>query len=292
MAQISPAELAAMQRLAQESWRLEPTHVDVTVGELAYTWGVNNGTDYASEWRHRLWMDGDEALAWAWLFPPGSLEWQVHPGRPELLEDVLDWFRGEVPQGPRATSVRGAQTDAIGRLRARGFRPDSSAPWMRLNTRGLERIEAPHLPSGFRLLTMADAGADLAARVAVHQESWRELGTRVTQETYANVTRTWPYRPDLDLVVEAPDCTYAAFVLAWYDPENRVGEFEPVGTDPRFRRRGLARALNLFGLERLREVGARAAVGCRGDDGHPVPRRLYESVGFRELSRNVRYVKG
>lgn len=79
---ISPAELRAMQQLAQVSWRLEPTHVDVTVGELAYTWGVNNGTDYASEWRHRLWMDGDEALAWAWLFPPGSLEWQVHPGVP------------------------------------------------------------------------------------------------------------------------------------------------------------------------------------------------------------------
>ena len=72
-----------------------------------------------------------------------------------------------------------------------------------------------------------------------------------------------------------------------------MGELEPVGTDPRFRRRGLGRAVNLFGLERLREVGARAAiVGCRGDDGHPAPRRLYESVGFTELSRNVRYVKG
>ena len=103
---------------------------------------------------------------------------------------------------------------------------------------------------------MADSDADMAARVAVHQASWHELGTRITQETYANVVLTWPYRPDLDLVVEAPDGSYAAFALAWYDPENRVGELEPVGTDPRFRRRGLGRAVNLFGLERLREVGA------------------------------------
>jgi len=70
---------------------------------------------------------------------------------------------------------------------------------MRLNVRGLEEIEVPHLPSGFRLLTMADSDADMAARVAVHQASWRELGTRITQETYANVVLTWPYRPDLDL---------------------------------------------------------------------------------------------
>ena len=288
---ISPAELRAMQQLAQVSWRLEPTHVDVTVAELAYAWGVGNRTEYASEWRHRLWLDGEEALAWAWLFPPGTLEWQVHPGHPELLEDVLDWFESEVPQGERATSVRSGDTDAIGRLHGRGFGPDEGAPWMRLNVRGLEEIEVPHLPSGFRLLTMADSDADMAARVAVHQASWRELGTRVTQETYANVVRTWPYRPDLDLVVEAPDGSYAAFALAWYDPENRVGELEPVGTDPRFRHRGLGRAVNLYALERLREVGARRAiVGSRGDDGYPVPRRLYESVGFRELSRNLRYV--
>lgn len=153
--------------------------------------------------------------------PPRTLEWQVHPGRPELLEDVFDWLESEVPRGERATSVRVANTEAIGRLRARGFRTDDDAPWMRLNGRGLETIEAPHLPAGFHLRTMADAGADLAARVAVHQAAWREVGTRVTPETYASVVQTWPYRPDLDLVVEAPDGSYAAFALAWYDPENR-----------------------------------------------------------------------
>jgi len=70
--------------------------------------------------------------------------------------------------------------------------------------------------------------------------------------------------------------------------DNTVGEFEPVGTHPEYRRRGLARALNLFGLRRLREAGAEhAIVGCRGDDDYPIPRRLYASVGFRELSRQL-----
>jgi len=30
-------------------------------------------------------------------------------------------------------------------------------------------------------------------------------------------------------------------------------------------------------------------VACRGDDGHPAPRHLYESVGFSALSRQYRY---
>ena len=51
----------------------------------------------------------------------------------------------------------------------------------------------------------------------------------------------WPYRHDLDQVVEAPDGALVAFALGWLDEVNRVGELEPVGTDPRHARRGLGR---------------------------------------------------
>ena len=50
----------------------------------------------------------------------------------------------------------------------------------------------------------------------------------------------WPYRADLDCVVEAPDGSLVAYCLAWLDDANRVGELEPVGTHPDYRRRGLA----------------------------------------------------
>jgi ribosomal protein S18 acetylase RimI-like enzyme len=57
---------------------------------------------------------------------------------------------------------------------------------------------------------------------------------------------------------------------------------EPACT-PGHRRLGLGRAVNLFALERLREEGAQLAlVACRGDDAYPIPRKLYESVGFGE----------
>ena len=34
-----------------------------------------------------------------------------------------------------------------------------------------------------------------------------------------------------------------------------------------------------------------AIVGCRGDANYPIPKKLYRSVGFRELSRELRYIK-
>ena len=100
----------------------------------------------------------------------------------------------------------------------------------------------------------------------------------------------WPYRPELDCVIEAPDGSFASFALAWLDDENRVGELEPVGTDPRHARRGLARAACVFALHRLGDAGAETAlVVPRGDEAYPAPRRLYEAIGFRQVARSLEY---
>ena len=107
---------------------------------------------------------------------------------------------------------------------------------------------------------------------------------------YASVRAAWPYRQDLDCVVEAPDGSIAAYALAWLDEANGVGELEPVGTHEAHQRRGLGRAVNLFALQRLRDAGATLAlVACRGDAAYPIPRRLYESVGFREQYRTLAF---
>jgi GNAT superfamily N-acetyltransferase len=289
---ISPSELRKMQELAQAIWREAPRSLDVTMAELAYQGGLGaSNTDDTST--HRLWLVGAACRAWAWYFPPGNLEWAVHPGSPELLDEVVDWF-GEQAAGGAAlkTSARDGDEGAQRRLQERGFVDDPGRPWMRLNHRTLDAIEEPQLPPGYRLKTVADYGGDLAKRVAVHQRSWADLGTRVALDTYPGVMRTWPYRSDLDFVLEADDGTPVGFALGWYDEENRVAEFEPLGTDPDHRRRGLGRALLLLGLQRFRDAGATdALIGSRGDEGHPLPKLLYESVGFSELSRQRPFVR-
>jgi ribosomal protein S18 acetylase RimI-like enzyme len=98
----------------------------------------------------------------------------------------------------------------------------------------------------------------------------------------------WPYRPDLDCVVEAPEGSFAAYALCWYDPENRVGELEPVGAHPAHRRQGFGAAVCRYALQRLQHAGAREAiVYAGGHEGAAPARRLYESVGFRRHTRAV-----
>jgi GNAT superfamily N-acetyltransferase len=296
--------LRAMQGLAQEVWRLTPTtvNVDATVGELAWAHGPPQDTSEAKR-KHRLWYDGIRVVAWGVMFPPtmhrvtaermelskAGLVWQAHPYRPELLDDILDWFAAESPGAARQTFTRVSNTDAIARIEKHGYVHDAAAPWDLMNMRDLREIEEPALPAGYRLTTMREVG-DVARRVTVHRAAWEP--SRLTEEKYAAAMRTWPYRDDLDFVVEAADGTLAASALGWYDEANHVGEFEPVGTHPDHRRFGLARAVLLFGMQRFREAGAeRAIVGCRGDDGYPIPKLVYESIGFREISRDLPFVQ-
>ena len=54
----------------------------------------------------------------------------------------------------------------------------------------------------------------------------------------------------------------------------------------------IGRAVNLFALHCLRAEGATVGlVECRGDAAYPVPAKLYESVGFREISRQLAYLR-
>jgi predicted GNAT family acetyltransferase len=76
----------------------------------------------------------------------------------------------------------------------------------------------------------------------------------------------------------------------WYDEVNGTGEFEPVGTHPGHRRLGLARAVCTAVLHAFAAAGGRrAVVYSRGDAAYPIPRRLYESMGFTAYTRTHTY---
>jgi ribosomal protein S18 acetylase RimI-like enzyme len=100
------------------------------------------------------------------------------------------------------------------------------------------------------------------------------------------------YRGDLHILVEAPDGTMASSTIMWLDEANETAEFESAGTHPGYRRRGLGRAMLLHGMHRARAAGAtHVTVACLGAPGHPQARGLYDSVGFRELTRDAPLIK-
>jgi ribosomal protein S18 acetylase RimI-like enzyme len=268
-------DLRLLLELAQELWRDAQNELECTFGQIAF-WSAQLPH---SDWAARLWLDGGRLAGWGWLAKGDELELQVSPSHPQLLDEILEWGR------PKELLVRPDRAAAIERLRAHGLEHAPGEPWMRVNHRSLGELEEPSVPAGYRLATMAEYG-DFASRSAAHRSAFSP--SRFTDEVYAVVRETWPYRADLDCVVVAPDGSVAAYALAWLDEVNGLGEFEPVGTHEDHRRLGLGRAVNLFGLRRLREEGAtEALVQCRGDDAYPAACKLYESVGFKELWRTL-----
>jgi ribosomal protein S18 acetylase RimI-like enzyme len=281
----SDADLRLMQALQQELWAIEGKRTHAHVGDLA--WWATQHVGREAEWKRRLWLDGDRCVAWAWLDRPASLDYEVHPEHRggALHGDVLDWFESAAEGDGRLTAwCMDGDGVSLELLTRRGYALPADGDSYLYYVRELaEPIPVPPLPEGFRLRTVAGE-RDLDARVLVHQAVWAP--SRVTEESYRNVMRTWPYRAELDCVLEAPDGSFAAYVLCWYDEANRVGEFEPVGTHPNLRRRGFGAAVCLYALRRLQEEGAaEAVVYASGREDQRQASALYESVGFRRHTR-------
>ena len=105
-------------------------------------------------------------------------------------------------------------------------------------------------------------------------------------------SQTWPYRPDLHVLVRAPDGTLAATTIIWLDERNGTAEFEPVGTHQGYRRRGLARSLLQHGMQRAAQAGAtEMLVACLGAPAHTAARALYYDIGFRRFTRDLPHTK-
>ncbi|MBK7456144.1 MAG: GNAT family N-acetyltransferase [Anaerolineales bacterium] len=65
------------------------------------------------------------------------------------------------------------------------------------------------------------------------------------------------YRCDLDLIVVASHGNIAAFCSIWFDDVTRTACFEPVAIVPAHQRRGLARAIMIEGMHRIKHMGCK-----------------------------------
>jgi ribosomal protein S18 acetylase RimI-like enzyme len=297
------ADVKLMQRLAQRVTALRPelVNAETTFGELAWNWGKGHAAAGVT-WPRRLWSDGGDLVAWAWARLPhrvrradGSvkdvtgahLTYQVHPGHAGLIDEVIAWYDEVAPGLERTVVPVAADEFALRRWAAHGYAADD-ADWTQLNERDLTDVARPVLPAGFRFRTAAEAGP--AAVVQAHVDAWAP--STYSAEAYEGVRVTAGYRADLHLLVQAPDGTMAASTIMWLDEANRSAEFEPVGTHPDHRRRGLARAMLLHGMRAARAAGATSAtVACLGMPERPAARELYYGLGFREISRDVPLIR-
>ncbi|AUG75283.1 GCN5 family acetyltransferase [Kitasatospora sp. MMS16-BH015] len=306
---LTAADIPLMQGLAQRVTAARPDLISAgaSYGELAWVWGKGRAA-HGQTWRRRFWTADGVLVAWGWAFLPHRIErndgsatevkdaflsYQVHPDHLHLVDEVIGWYE-EVAAGlDRMALPTTAEEYALTRWAAHGYETDRAAlgedgDWTQLNRRDLAELDPPALPAGYRFRTAAEAGPEAA--VQAHLNAWNP--SPYTARSYQGVRETAAYRGDLHVLVEAPDGAWAASAIMWLDEVNRTVEFEPVGTHPDHRRRGLAHAMMLHGMHLARAAGAtHATVVCLGAPGHPKARGLYHGLGFREISRDAPLLK-
>ncbi len=235
----------------------------------------------------RLWETTDgQTVGAAHPEGEGDCYLEIHPDFRRIEAEMLAWAEANLAvdnDGARQLNVFCFDYDEFRRhlLAARGYQQTTYGDVMRRQRFGNQPLPHAELASGYTLRSTRphDDGdcqkiADLlnaAFNRAIH-----------TAAEYRHFTECSPsFRHDLNLVAEAPDGLFAAHVGVNFEPTHCYGIFEPVCTHPDHQRKGLARALMLEGLHRLRVIGARDAYVGTGDG--MTANFLYEVVGFTEV---------
>lgn len=278
-----PGDLRDMQRLVGRTWSRSSTH---TIGALA--WGRFAHTGREPEWPTAIWAEDGETVAFAWASLPGSgLDICVDPAHAGLVPEILAWFEATVPGPTRNITLQEGDTHITDVLADHGYAPEEGE-FTVYQERDLEDLPTSPLPAGYRLRVLEDD--DAAAWIPLMRASFPN--SRVDTTSYGVFRSAWPFRRELHWVAEAPGGTFAATALMWLDEDNATAQLEPVGTHRDHRRKGLGSAVCLAAMRAAKDLGARTAlVFPPGDDERPIPRSLYESIGFRSYARDVTWVK-
>ena len=217
----------------------------------------------------------------------------------ELEQDILSWACNRASHISRGKSItlrcrriREDNSKRISSLEGQGFKRDTNRRGLRM-VRPLDvPLDKPLIPQGFKIRHLSDRD-EIAAYVALVNSA---IPKATSVEAHQKWIETPEYIPELDLIAVADDGTFAAFCQSYYDPlelvrsTRREGWTDPIGTAPPYRKKGLARAIILEALWRLKIRGIEDAVlGVAGSN--EVAQKLYESIGYRAIYKMYDYVK-
>lgn len=214
----------------------------------------------------------------------------------EIAREILDWAEEQMCETENCTTIdtpcRDTDAQRVALLERHGFVQQETQTLYMIRPLS-EPIPSVVFPEGFTLRP-ATGEQELEAIVALHQAAF---GTQnMTVETRRAIMRNPSYIPELDLLLEAPGGTLAAFCYCTIPKEanelsgRREGEIAIIGTSPAFQKRGLGRAMLLTGLHRLKDFGIETATlgtSSENSEAHSV----YLSVGFQVSYRTLWYSK-
>ncbi|MEM7538845.1 MAG: GNAT family N-acetyltransferase [Chloroflexota bacterium] len=263
----------------------------------------------ATQGHTRLWEDAAGSLVGFAIVDPtySQVTFEIQQAdaqaHTEIGEEMLVWAAGELRKSGASairTNCLADNTERIALLKQQGFVAEA------MENIKLQRVltgpdaaptaaptATPKLPEGFTIQHVASED-DVEKVVALHRAAF---GTEnMTVDYRLAMMRVPEYDPTLDLVAITPDGRWAALcMVSVSEAENQqtgqqLGWLDPIGTHPDFQRQGLARALMLTGLSRLKAQGMVLA-GTSSVNTNVAMLRTAESVGFREVARTLWFGK-
>ena len=247
----------------------------------------------------RVWRENNELIAFAYVDDYANLRFTITPEHicTVLENEIVDW-------GIRCMQIRNQQSHENQTLDAScksndlkrielfmrsGFVKEElhSLDYSRSLTISLPFFP---LPAGF-IIRSVKGEEEAGALVDLHRAAF---GTQeMTVEQRLAIMRTPQYLLDFDLVVETDDSDLAAFCICEMGTRSDgkiIGYTDPIGTHPKYQRRGLASALISVELRNLKEKGAiRAESGTSSKN--IAMQRLFEKMGFTCSAEHVWFSK-
>ena len=234
-----------------------------------------------------IWEDDHGVAAWLLADPSHkSFDAQVRPDlRGNALErEVLDYgydrtvdlmHQHNIASDCLYADAFQCDTVRVELLTALGWEQDHRLPYV-LNHTEIHSISVPALPEGYSFRS-ANGIEDAAGLAKVHNAAF---GPIWTPELYRQAMESPGYEPVRELVIQAPDRTFVAFTIIWFDHLNHTGLFEPVGTHKDYRRCGFGRAIIQYGMQQMSAAGMKiATVAHFGENEAALG--LYQSCGFK-----------
>jgi ribosomal protein S18 acetylase RimI-like enzyme len=212
----------------------------------------------------------------------------LHPDYAYLEEDIIkqmeEWKRAMPPsddRGPRiAFFAEEGHTERIELLQKLGY--EDLGLWEHNRVRPLD-LPVPdyELPEGYSIRHVS-LPEDYEKYHEVVSSVFKHCGPHMTEAAAVKYSQASYWNEGLDLVAVAPDGNFAAFTTVRIDPSSGITEFEPVGTHPDYRQKGLAKAIILEGLKRLKNYNP-TVICIPGAAVNEGAIKLYDSLGFTRI---------
>jgi GNAT superfamily N-acetyltransferase len=292
---LSNADLRAMGNLLRRAYTVQPNWNTYSFARFDI-WEQRCIADEVLfsklDWRQdiQLWEIAGDLIGAVFFESPTDAALISNPAYPELIEVMLDWDeRHYREQHVDQTLMIEAMESNVARcelLQARGYMLFPGYFIHRHKPLDPDENETVQLPPGYSIKPIETADDDRLYHLAGLEVFGR--GGTIEQDEFLNQSPS--YVPDLRLLVWSDQHEIAAFCTVWIDPVNHYAEFEPVGTVPRFQKRGLGSALLAYAHNRLREKGCLLATVQSWSESIGA-NKVYQAAGLLPKDKQLNLVK-